>query len=414
MYDPRKENPVHLGSGKPVVIESGRVNCKRPLMAVTEMIDCGRWVCLGQRQGFCFDPRTRQKIDFTHLTVTLEPPGRANKVLINAIQEISAKKRANVEARDYGTITDTERLVKIMGCDPFRWPGFSPSRLEDPTNNLENNLEQLWPRRPRATRNYADERGESGGMRARPQPRKPSTDEVGAHVIDHYPFRSWCRCFVMAAAMSGHHRRQAEDYNEVPAISSHYGCFADSKDDADSSQKHKQWQLVPRPILVIQDMRSKVIHADRVLCKGMQDEFPIETTTKWSLGLGFPEVIIRTDGESSIVALGRGVGENSEKPSVKAMQNASPASDRRSVGHAESGFRIVTEMVRTLVCYARELHGVTVGTSHVSLPWCVRFAARIISRFHRGTDGMTGYRRAYGRSRVPRRYVPWSEKSVLY
>ena len=26
---------------------------------------------------------------------------------------------------------------------------------------------------------------------------------------------------------------------------------------------------------------------------------------------------------------------------------------------------------------------------------------------------MTGYRRAYGRSRIPRRYVPLSEKSIL-
>ena len=73
------------------------------------------------------------------------------------------------------------------------------------------------------------------------------------------------------------------------------------------------------------------------------------------------------------------------------------------------GVRIVKEKVRTLICFARELHGVTVGKSHASLPWCVRFAAQIISRSHRGTDEMTGYRRAYGRSRLPRRYVPWSE-----
>ena len=50
---------------------------------------------------------------------------------------------------------------------------------------------------------------------------------------------------------------------------------------------------------------------------------------------------------------------------------------------------------------------------HVSLPWCVRLEAQIISRCHRGTDGTTGYRRAYGRSRIPRRCVPWSEK-VFY
>ena len=97
------------------------------------MTDCGRWVCFGpQRQGFRFDPRTGQKIDFTptlggwDLTMTLELPERANKMLNKAIQEISAKKRAAVEARDYGAITDTERLVRIMGCDPFRRLGFTP------------------------------------------------------------------------------------------------------------------------------------------------------------------------------------------------------------------------------------------------------------------------------------------------
>ena len=37
----------------------------------------------------------------------------------------------------------------------------------------------------------------------------------------------------------------------------------------------------------------------------------------------------------------------------------------------------------------------------------------IISRSHHGTDGMKGYQRAYGRPRMPRRYVPWSGK-VFY
>ena len=99
---------------------------EKTLMAVTEMTDCGRWVCFGpQRQGSSFDPRTGQEIDFTpttggwDLTLTLEPLEKANKVLNKAIQEISARKKAHVEARNNGAITDTEMLVKITGCDPF-------------------------------------------------------------------------------------------------------------------------------------------------------------------------------------------------------------------------------------------------------------------------------------------------------
>ena len=96
------------------------------------MTDCGGWVCFGpQRQGFGFDPRTGKKIEFTptpggwDLTMKLEPSERGNKILNKAIQEISAKKRAAAIARDYGAITDTDGLVRIMGCDPFRRPGIS-------------------------------------------------------------------------------------------------------------------------------------------------------------------------------------------------------------------------------------------------------------------------------------------------
>ena len=132
-----------------------------------------------------------------------------------------------------------------------------------------------------------------------------------------------------------------------------------------------------------------------VRCKGIEGEFPIETTTKWILGLGYPEVIIRTVGESSIVALSRRVGEKLKEAGIKTMHSTSPANDSRSAGHAESGVRIVKEKVRTLVCFARELHSVTIGRSHVSLPWCVRFATQIIGRSHRGTDGMTSYPRSF-------------------
>ena len=159
----------------------------------------------------------------------------------------------------------------------------------------------------------ADELGESGGMRARPQPRKPSTQEVEAHMIGPYPFRSWCRYCVMAA--SDHHRRQAEDYNEVPVISCDYVFFTESREERQLTEA-EAIAVGATPILVIRDKRSKMIHADCVRCKGIKDEFPIETTTKWIFGLGYLEVIIRTDGENSIVALRRRVGEKLKEAGV--------------------------------------------------------------------------------------------------
>ena len=64
----------------------------------------------------------------------------------------------------------------------------------------------------------ADEQGEFGGMRARPQPRKLSTEEVEAQKIDHYPFRSWCRICVDGIVQDVTNRRQTEYYNQAPVI----------------------------------------------------------------------------------------------------------------------------------------------------------------------------------------------------
>ena len=102
-----------------------------------------------------------------------------------------------------------------------------------------------------------------------------------------------------------------------------------------------------------------------------EDEFQIETTTKWIFGLGYPEVNIFELTVRVQFALSRRVGEKLTEAGVKTMHNTSPAYDSRSAGHAESGIRIAKENVRTLICFARELHGVTIGKSHVSLPWCV-------------------------------------------
>ena len=130
--------------------------------------------------------------------------------------------------------------------------------------------------------------------------------------------------------------------------------------------------------------------------------------------MGYPEVIVRTDGEKLDCCVELKSWRKTHRSRCQNYTQCKPSiRDSRSAGHAESGVRIVEEKVCTLICFALELHGVTIGKSHVSLPWCVRFAAQIISRSHHGTDGMTGCRTAYGRPRKPLRDVLWSEE-VFY
>ena len=135
----------------------------------------------------------------------------------------------------------------------FHAAGSQPARPEHRTKNLES----ICGLDDTDDEENADELGESGGMRDRPQPRKPSTQEVEAHMIDHYPFRSWYRYCVMAASRSDRKRRQAEDYNDVPVISCDYGFFTDGRDDEERQLTEVEATAVgATPILVIRDKRS--------------------------------------------------------------------------------------------------------------------------------------------------------------
>ena len=176
-----------------MAIESRKVNCRRPIMAVIEMTDCDRWVCFGpQRHGFSFDPRSGQKIEFTPTADGWDL--RGNKILNKAIQEISEKKSS----------CSNQKLWSD------HWHGARP---EIPTNDIENNFEN---------EDNADELGESGDMRARPQPRKRFRHRKLRHMIGHCPFQSRCRYCVMAASRCGPHRKTTRITMKVQVLSCDY------------------------------------------------------------------------------------------------------------------------------------------------------------------------------------------------
>ena len=102
-----------------------------------------------------------------------EPPKKANKVLK---QSHSGNQRKNKGAAV-----------------------FQPVKPEIRRNNLEN----ISAHDDTDDEENANEFGEFGGMRARPQLRKLSTQEVEAHIIN-YQFRFSCRYCVTAAPRTDH------------------------------------------------------------------------------------------------------------------------------------------------------------------------------------------------------------------
>ena len=90
----------------------------------------------------------------------------------------------------------------------------------------------------------------------------PTQREVEEHLVNHLPFRAWCRHCVKGKAKGLPHRiRKQEDKleEEVPVVSIDYTFMHD---------KQKEGEEKGMPILVMKDRKTKVIRARVVPQKG--------------------------------------------------------------------------------------------------------------------------------------------------
>ena len=185
--------------------------------------------------------------------------------------------------------------------------------------------------------------GETSGMKVRPQPRKPSAQEVENHMVDHYPWRSWCRYCVQSSSRGDHHQRQDEDQNDIPVISFDYAFFTDGHSRDHEVNDENAAKLGATPLLVTKDKRSEVLSADVVRCKGAEDASAIDHAVKHVQRLGYPEVIFRSDGEPAIKSFLKAVTEKLTQQGVRVIPNRSPLADSSSATQAEGSVRLIKE-----------------------------------------------------------------------
>ena len=105
--------------------------------------------------------------------------------------------------------------------------------------------------------------------------------------------------------------------------------------------------------------------------------------------LDYSEIILRADGEPALQALREIVSQKLRERRVRVVPGKTPAYDSESARGIESGVKLIKDKTRTLVCWARELHGVWMQADHPALPWAIKFAGQILCRSHRGNDGRT-------------------------
>ena len=213
---------------------------------------------------------------------------------------------------------------------------------------------------------------------------KPSKQEVEEHMMTHIPFRDWCPHCVRGKSKAAPHRKRKEgEEEEVPVISVDY-MFMETED------RNVEKGM---PILVSRDRKSKWINAAVVTQKG-NCAYAVKRLSEDIGSLGYNRIILKSDQEPAIKDLKiRVKTERSED----IIMEESPAYEHRSNGEVERAIQTIQGQVRTIKSALESRYETTMGPDSNMMPWMVRHAANVINRYHKGTDGMTAYRRLKGK-----------------
>eukprot|EP00929_Paragymnodinium_shiwhaense_P078530 TRINITY_DN40723_c0_g1_i2.p1 TRINITY_DN40723_c0_g1~~TRINITY_DN40723_c0_g1_i2.p1 ORF type:complete len:1143 (+),score=216.24 TRINITY_DN40723_c0_g1_i2:67-3429(+) len=140
------------------------------------------------------------------------------------------------------------------------------------------------------------------------------------------------------------------------------------------------------------DSRSGCMESSGIRAKGA-DKFSIAVVVDFLKFLGYPRIVIKSDGESSILALVTAViqkmpGEDNVK---RITSKVSPVGSHSSNGRAEVCVQLMQGMARTFKLAVEQKYKTVVTPNSSILPWIVRHAGYVYSRFQVKKNGRTPY-----------------------
>ena len=125
----------------------------------------------------------------------------------------------------------------------------------------------------------------------------------------------------------------------------------------------------------------------------MSAELAVEHVSKALTYLGYKRIVIRSDGEASLVAFLKAV---IKRWGGEVVPEHSPVGDPQSNGAAEMAVGQMKGHIRTLKDALDTRIGAPLPESHPLLTWMARHASHTYRLFHRGPDGRTPSERTAG------------------
>lgn len=246
--------------------------------------------------------------------------------------------------------------------------------------------------------------------------RQPTREEYDRHQSIHTPYGSWCRHCAMARAVRTQHRTKGRKTIIVPDIER--GFKGPTKTSMDYTflcdrSENRDGEPTNPPHLVAVEHEHGRAWAYQVPNKGVMGGahwLPKNLVNDWdNNGLRDAIIQLKIDQEPSIVTLQAAIQEIRERGVIPTN---SLVGESECNGRLENSIRRVQEKVRVLRNQIELNIKQRVSNDSNIMPWFVRWAAEIISKYVPGEDGRTPYERIrQEKCMVP--LVPFDE-TVLY
>ena len=258
--------------------------------------------------------------------------------------------------------------------------------LEQKVKELESTLVENWEY------NGRDEENKVPTLKV---PATPTEAEWLEHQVTHTPPKAWCKHCSMGRGMRRAHGVNVPDIekreNGPKTISIDYTYL----NDEDGNKDHPQMVMV--------DHNNGRVFAYTVPRKGAirEAEWVPSRMIRDIDNMGYKDVIvqIKSDQEFAIVAIQEYIRLNRSSPIIPTN---SPVGESECNGRAENAIRRVKEKTRTLIAQMEEGIQEKIQNGSNIIPWIVRWAGELISKYALGFDGKTPYERIRGeRCRVP-------------